>query len=151
MAIPASLLSSFDGSSVLKLKGPCHPKSCWAAGNGIVSMTGLAATSGAEEEKGSVCHVRVTAHRPSHQTFTQQEVSFVSQHHFKLLKCNSKQHVGFIQPLHCLELMNAVISEVGQWCHDKIFQFIENELNMVKLKWSPWRNLIFAEANSKKE
>lgn len=48
------LIGDFNGavgSSVWLLKGPCHLKSCWAAGNGIVSMTGLAATSGEEEDK----------------------------------------------------------------------------------------------------
>ena len=51
MAFPASLVQSFDRSSVLKLKGPCQTKSCWAAGNGIVSVTGFASASEAEEEK----------------------------------------------------------------------------------------------------
>ena len=95
MAFHASLMRSFDRSSVLKLKGPCQTKSCWAAGNGIVSMTGLASTSGAEEGKGSVCHVRVNAHHTSNQTFTRQDVSLVSISDFKLLKCNSGEQVEF--------------------------------------------------------
>lgn len=128
MVIRVSLLGSFDGSSVVKLKGSCQTKSCWAAVNGIVSKTGLAASSQAEEQNGSICHVRVTARHTSNQTFTQQEVSSVSIRDFKLLKFNSEQHFECILPWHCLELMNAVMREVGQWCqHDKIFKLVLGE------------------------
>lgn len=92
---------------------------------------------------GFVCHVGVSAHHTSNQTFTQQGGSFVSISDFKLLKCNSGQRVAFVLPLQGSELMNAVVSDAGQWCqHDKISCSWR-----ISLKWSSlWRYLIFAAA-----
>lgn len=52
MAAPASLRSIFESSSVSKLKGSCHPESCWAVGDKTMSMTDRAVMSEAAGNKG---------------------------------------------------------------------------------------------------